>query len=351
MKKYIKIADTIAMRIKDGLYTPQTGLPTHRELCSEFMTSRSNLHKVMNLLEERRLIERCRGQRTKIKAREKRTLLFLFFSSIKGHLIDRSGISARLYHGIHRFAEEYNLTLLVQSGENFIRSGCSFGAQIDGIIAGGVNVDKYLPLLQETGAQIVALGSYHQLDLDVFCADYDEAGYRAAASILRRNLKRPLFLMLQFEDEDFLMTSFAKSRNAFQEKLLLHRKITVFHHTVHYKDLAAPGKTVLELFRKIRENNVDSIVYCVNIPYQPLRRFTTGRTLPSVVIDRQMEMDDSDPSMELIDFASERIGYLAARRLYKRMQNPALEPLRILIPCSRTPEQEPQYSNNGDIEQ
>lgn len=31
---------------------------------------------------------------------------------------------------------------------------------------------------QETGAQIVALGSYHQLDLDVFCADYDEAGYR-----------------------------------------------------------------------------------------------------------------------------------------------------------------------------
>ncbi len=335
MNKYRKIADLLTMRIQEGVYSSRKALPTHRDLCVEFQTSRSNLHKVMNLLEKRGLIERVQGRSAKIRYGKKQTILFLFFSSIKGHLIDQGGISARIYHGIHNFAQKYNLTLLVQSGENFLSSGCSFGARIDGIIAGGAQVDKYLPLLEKTGAQIVALGCYHQLDADVFCADYDEAGRRAADSILRRGLKRPLFLMLQFENEDFLLSSFSKTRNAFQEKLQLCSDIIVFHHTVHYSDLAATGNTVLELFRKIEDHHVDSIVYCVNIPFVPLRRFATVRNLPSVVIDRQMEMNENDPDVELIDFDSERIGYLAAKRLYERMRNPALEPQRILIPCKK----------------
>ena len=326
------------MRIQEGVYSSRKELPTHRSLCAEFRTSRSNLHRVLNLLEKRGLIERVQGRSARIRNCGKRTILFIFFSSIRGHLIDRDGISARLYRGIHRFAEEHCLTLLMQSGENFLRSGCSFGARIDGIIAGGAQVDKYLPILEKTGAQIVTLGCYHELDSDMFCADYDEAGRRAADSILHRALKRPLFLMLQFEDEDFLLSSFSKTRNAFQEKLLLHPEVAVFHHTVHYKDLAAPGKSVLELFRKIEDNHVDSIVYCVNIPFSPLRRFATVRNLPSVVIDRQMEMEENDPDVELIDFDSERIGYLAAERVYERMRNPSLEPRRILIPCRKISE-------------
>lgn len=337
MNKYRKIADLLAMRIQEGVYSSRNELPTHRSLCGEFQTSRSNLHKVLNLLEKRGLIERRQGRNAKIRNSAKLTILFIFFSSIKGHLIDRGGISARLYRGIHRFAEEHSLTLLVQSGENFLRSGCSSGARIDGIIAGGAQVDKYLPMLEKTGAQIVTLGCYHELDADMFCADYDEAGRRAADSILHRGLKRPLFLMLQFEDEDFLLSSFSKTRNAFQEKLLLHPEVAVFHHTVHYTDLTAPGKSVLELFRKIESNHVDSIVYCVNIPFPPLRRFATVRNLPSVVIDRQIEMEE-DPTVELIDFDSERIGYLAAERVYERMHNPSLEPRRILIPCKKFPE-------------
>ena len=342
MNKYRKIADLLAMRIQEGVYSCRKELPTHRNLCEEFQTSRSNLHKVLNLLEKRGLIERRQGRNAKIRNPEKQTVLFIFFSSIKGHLIDRRGISARLYRGIHRFAEEHSLTLLVQSGENFLRSGCSFGARIDGIIAGGAQVDKYLSLLGRNGAQIVTLGCYHQVDADMFCADYDEAGRRAADSILRRGLKRPLFLMLQFEDEDFLLSSFSKTRNAFQERLLTDSEVCVFHHTVHYCDLNAPGKTVLELFRKIEDNHVDSIVYCVNIPFPKLRRFATVRNLPSVVIDRQMEMEEDDPDVEIIDFDSERIGYLAAKRLWERMRNPSLEPQRILIPCKKLPE-----NNNG----
>ena len=338
MNKYRKIADLLAMRIQEGVYSCRKELPTHRNLCEEFQTSRSNLHKVLNLLEKRGLIERRQGRNAKIRNPEKQTVLFIFFSSIKGHLIDRRGISARLYRGIHRFAEEHSLTLLVQSGENFLRSGCSFGARIDGIIAGGAQVDKYLSLLGRNGAQIVTLGCYHQVDADMFCADYDEAGRRAADSILRRGLKRPLFLMLQFEDEDFLLSSFSKTRNAFQERLLTDSEVCVFHHTVHYCDLNAPGKTVLELFRKIEDNHVDSIVYCVNIPFSKLRRFATVRNLPSVVIDRQMEMEEDDPDVEIIDFDSERIGYLAAKRLWERMHNPSLEPQRILIPCKKLPE-------------
>lgn len=338
MNKYRKIADLLAMRIQEGVYSCRKELPTHRNLCEEFQTSRSNLHKVLNLLEKRGLIERRQGRNAKIRNPEKQTVLFIFFSSIKGHLIDRRGISARLYRGIHRFAEEHSLTLLVQSGENFLRSGCSFGARIDGIIAGGAQVDKYLSLLGRNGAQIVTLGCYHQVDADMFCADYDEAGRRAADSILRRGLKRPLFLMLQFEDEDFLLSSFSKTRNAFQERLLTDSEVCVFHHTVHYCDLNAPGKTVLELFRKIEDNHVDSIVYCVNIPFPKLRRFATVRNLPSVVIDRQMEMEEDDPDVEIIDFDSERIGYLAAKRLWERMHNPSLEPQRILIPCKKLPE-------------
>ncbi len=326
------------MRIQEGVYSSRNELPTHRSLCGEFQTSRSNLHKVLNLLEKRGLIERVQGRSARIRNCGKQTILFIFFSSIKGHLIDRGGISARLYRGIHRFAEEHSLTLLVQSGENFLRSGYSFGARIDGIIAGGAQVDKYLPMLEKTGAQIVMLGCYHQVDADVFCADYDEAGRRAADSILHRGLKRPLFLMLQFEDEDFLLSSFSKTRNAFQEKLLLHPEVAVFHHTVHYKDLTVPGKSVLDLFRKIEDSHVDSIVYCVNIPFSPLRRFATVRNLPSVVIDRQMEMEENDPDVELIDFDSERIGCLAAERVYERMRNPSLEPRRILIPCKKFPE-------------
>ena len=180
----------------------------------------------------------------------------------------------------------------------------------------------------------------------MFCADYDEAGRRAADSILRRNLKRPLFLMLQFEDENFLLSSFTKTRNAFQEKLLLHPDIDVFHHTIHYNDLNAPGNSVLALIRKIEEKQVDSLVYCVNIPFQPLRRFATVRNLPSVVIDRQMEMKESEPDVEVIDFDSERIGYLAAKRLCERMRNPSLEAQRILIPCK-----EPSPNRNGDFKE
>ncbi len=74
------------------------------------------------------------------------------------------------------------------------------------------------------------------------------------------------------------------------------------------------------------------------IPFPKLRRFATVRNLPSVVIDRQMEMEEDDPDVEIIDFDSERIGYLAAKRLWERMHNPSLEPQRILIPCKKLSE-------------
>ena len=82
MHKYERIAEIVSSRIRDGVYPAGKTLPTHAVLCSEFGISRSSLHKVLNILEERKMIERCQGRPCTVLDNNPRRILFVFFLRI-----------------------------------------------------------------------------------------------------------------------------------------------------------------------------------------------------------------------------------------------------------------------------
>jgi DNA-binding transcriptional regulator YhcF (GntR family) len=333
----------IIYRIVSGQYFVNGRIPSERELCETLCVSRITIRSAVDELVEEGVLLRDGRRGTLIKEVPRHTstsqvsskrILFVYFSSIKGHPIEQTGSSSRLYHGIERFANEHHHVLLVQSGENFVRQSSADYGTVDGIIAGGVYLEKHLPAFIGSGIPTIAIDSIpHRLNVDAISGDYYEAGIRAADKALARKLKNPLFILLRFEDEDFIQPKFMARQRGFLDAL--EGTSTVGHiRMVNYSDLSCNGKTVKELFACINKNHVDGIIYCVDILYSLLYMYKEIATLPAIIIGGGGATDCMGNS-DLIDrivFDIEYIGYLAAQRLHERMQNPCLGIIRYLIP-------------------
>lgn len=342
-----QVRNEILYRILSGQYLVSGRIPPERELCESMQVSRITVRAAVDELEQEGFLRRDGRRGTlieKMPTREDgivcsgstKQILFIYFSSVRGHMVSRTGTSSRLYHGVERFANEHDYVLRVQSGENFMRQTTAGLVDIDGIIAGGSCLEEHLPLFIESGIPTVVVDSIpHRLMVDAVCADYYEAGMLAAGKCLTKGLHKPLFLQLRFGDENFIQPNLLMRQRGFFDALEGQAGITADCHIVNYDDLTTGGGAVKKLLSVLQEKASDAIVYCADIPYRFLLKQPELSALPSIVIGGKPEELQalSDNMPEVISFNMEYIGCLATMRLHERMQNPRLGIIRQFIPA------------------
>lgn len=342
-----QVRNEILYRILSGQYLVSGRIPPERELCESLQVSRITVRAAVDELEQEGILRRDGRRGTLIErmpdreegissSRSAKQILFIYFSSVRGHMVSRTGTSSRLYHGVERFANEHDYVLRVQSGENFMRQTAAGFADIDGIIAGGSRLEEHLPLFIESGIPTVVVDSIpHRLMVDAVCADYYEAGMLAAEKCLAKGARRPLFLQLRFGDEKFIQPNLLMRQRGFFDAIEGKEGVSGDCHIVHYDDLATGDGTVEKLLSVLQEAGSDAIVYCADIPYRFLLKQPELSGLPAVVIGgKPEELEElSGNGPEVISFNMEYVGCLAAMRLHERIRNPRLGISRKFIPA------------------
>ncbi|HPS52394.1 MAG TPA: GntR family transcriptional regulator [Phycisphaerae bacterium] len=339
-----QVKKDITYRILSGQYLVNGRIPPERELCDTMAVSRITVRAAVDDLIAEGILRRdgrrgtiiCKIPSTDIAGTKKhgKRLLFLYFSSIRGHVVEQSGTSSRLYHGVERFANEHHYSLMVQSGENFLCQANPDKLEIDGVIVGGTLLEKYIPILTKAGIPAIVVDSIpHMFDIDAISGDYYEAGARAAELVIRRKLKNPLFIQLKFDDEGFIQPNLLQRQRGFMDTAG-REGLDSCVHTIDYRDLNKCGKTVEELFALVKKRHIDGIVYSADFEYSILSQYKTVGDIYSVVIGGVYAVPPSDKVSQVI-FDMEYIGYLAAQRISRRILNPCLEAVRILIPCKQ----------------
>ncbi len=90
---YNRIAAALRDQILAGSWQGSNQLPTERELCDQFQTSRITIRRALQTLEEEQLVERHQGVGTFIKSNPERKIPLLtsdYFGSIQTHAPDLS---------------------------------------------------------------------------------------------------------------------------------------------------------------------------------------------------------------------------------------------------------------------
>ena len=341
-----QVKKDITYRILSGQYLINGRIPPERELCEAMAVSRITVRSAVDDLISEGVLQRdgrrgtiiCKvpsDSASSMTKKQSKKLLFLYFSSIRGHIVEQSGTSSRLYHGVERYANEHGFSLMVQSGENFLHQSSSVCLNIDGIIAGGTYLDKHIPILKDAGIPVIVVDSVpHLLDIDAISGDYYEAGARAAELMIRRKVRNPLFIQLKFDEKQFIQPNLRLRQRGFIDALE-QMNWSGDIHIINYRDLANDGDSVKKLLARVAKQHVGGVVYSADFEYVALSRHRMISALYSVVIGGREVLPTSPENMDQIIFDMEYIGYLAAQRLTKRMQNPCLEAVRFLIPCKQ----------------
>jgi GntR family transcriptional regulator len=90
---YNRVAATLRDQILAGSWEGNNQLPTERELCERFKTSRITIRRALQILEEEQLVERHQGVGTFVKSNPSRKIPLLttdYFGSIQTHAPDQS---------------------------------------------------------------------------------------------------------------------------------------------------------------------------------------------------------------------------------------------------------------------
>lgn len=96
MTAYNRVAAALRDQILSGSWEGRLQLPTERELCAQFQSSRITIRRALQILEDEQLVERHQGVGTFIKSNPERKIPLLttdYFGSIQTHAPD---ISRRL---------------------------------------------------------------------------------------------------------------------------------------------------------------------------------------------------------------------------------------------------------------
>lgn len=340
-----EVREGIIYRILSGEYSITGRIPPERELCELMNVSRITVRAAVDdlakdgiLLRDGRrgtLIKKMPGK-TKVFTGKQKQFLFVYFSSIKSHLIDQHGASSRLYHGAEHFANENGYSLIVQSGENFLNRPQAHNSSVAGIITGGSQLEERLPVLTDLGVPVVAIDVLiYSFPVDSVCADNYEAGLKAAQKIKECKYRRPLFLTVRYEGEDFIQPCFRNRRTGFMD-FNCGKGVEKYQYIIDYKDIFNNGKSLKGLCSLIKEKGIDSIVDCSDLTNSYLCGVNEVYKLPTIILGGVGENYNKRKNAELLSFDFERMGYLAAQRLKERIENPCLEPVRYLLPVKTT---------------
>lgn len=120
---YNRVAATLRDQILAGTWEGSTQLPTERELCDRFETSRITIRRALQILEEEQLVERHQGVGTFIKSNPERKIPLLttdYFGSIQTHAPDLN--RDLVYLRTAQVDEDSAKLLTIQPGETVLEA-------------------------------------------------------------------------------------------------------------------------------------------------------------------------------------------------------------------------------------
>lgn len=324
-----QICDELRYRILSGEYLPGHTIPPERKLCSLFGVSRVTVRAAVKQLCDENVLERCGRNGTVVKSMPRmpqqtnwgKTILYVYFSSIKDLPVEQDSNTGVLFRGIESFANQAGFSLLVQSEENYCRNGIP--AFVDGVIMGGRNLLQHLQEVKKNNLPAVALALTPQSDADMVCWDDFGAGQSAALRAANLGHKKILLTALLYACESHLQPSFRRRICGFTD---MAQELELDHmlHIIKEHELTDPDALSRKLTDLCRKNNCSLIVDSSGT--DPL--FFGGIPLISV---GALHICDH-PQTDFFYCDNRRIGYLAAERLAAIMKNPRCEKLRLLVP-------------------
>ena len=314
MRKYEKVAEVLTTRIQQGIYLAGSKLPTHDALCEEFSISRSSLHKVLNLLEERMLLERCQGRPSIILNNDPRKILFVFFSSIPTYDMNAPGMAMRYLFGIREIAKKYSYTVTAMEGREYLKQDASFAEQFSGVILSGLFPETQIGRLVNRNIPVVALSHRTKWDIDYIHSDSTYAGQRAAELFHKNKFHTPLLVQLLFEEDRKILWAFRVLEYCFMDCI----QHCGDRHVLVYEDIQRKGETYLQLLQKLQSGKYDVAVYISDIGFYDMQEQPEIRSTPAILIDCQ-RMTKPGRDRYVIDHNHEYAGYLAAERLHQRI--------------------------------
>jgi DNA-binding LacI/PurR family transcriptional regulator len=325
-------------------------IPTEEEFCRRFNVSRITLRSAVDRLVDEGIL--CRNGRNGTiieqlpsqdidKINDVKQILYVHFSSKYGMLIKDSGVAPeQIYRGIERFTDEHNDLLMVQSGDNFLKTQGALLRNATGVILEG-NVPPAIfeyETVKGTPKTLISYpipGNSHD---SIFC-DLYEAGYLAGRNIIQQHhCKKLLFIGLTYDQRIVLQAGYVEMLHGL-EQISAETAVETVRYDVSMETLENPKSLIREqvkLTQFISEHNIEAIVCCSGFLKELLSAYIDKKSpnkklLPITIITPELQQKlPREITTFKLDF--QKVGYFATKQLYNRISHPKEQPLRISMP-------------------
>lgn len=329
-------------------------IPTERELCEKFDVSRITLRDAVDKLVREGILIRNGRNGTLVKSLPSRMsgdgvaqkqILFVYFSSQHGGFMDKVGTAPeQLYLGIEKYVNEKGDVVMVQSGENFIKTDASVLKNVNGIIIGG-NADEGIlqKIVSRKIPSVLVDCPLSILDIDVVFEDQFEAGYLACKKITKANkAKNILFLGALFDDDERLQSGYREQLRGVEEYIYRNNGLRLVKYNVpvaQFGDSINLEDVAEKLHETIKTNNIEGMVVCSNLLedlilfYEEQYGEISAQKVAACVITAET-LKKVDTPIKAVFLNLRKVGYLSVEYLYQRINNPFKQKLRITVPVS-----------------
>lgn len=326
-------------------------IPTEYELCQKFNVSRITLRAAVDRLVQENILKRDGRNGTivqQLPSSEKsadirqKQILFVYFSSISGGFLEAVGTAPeQIYRGIEKYINEHDDALIVQTGDNFLKTNFSMLNNVDGVIFGGKINNNAISKIVDRRIPILAIDEFQPLcNFDAISCDQFEAGYLATQAIFnRKKADKIIFLELYYSKAERLQPAYRRQLRGINEFLYQEDKKAAIEYPIFIEQCSGANlaSTTDALATFIVENSIDGLVACSNnleellIDYSNRYKPLNTSKLPGCLVTAEAGDVEQNP-FDSVYLNIQKAGYLAAERLYTKIKAPFSQTLRILIP-------------------
>ncbi len=328
-------------------------IPTERELCEKFGVSRITLRIAVDKLVEEGILMRDGRNGTRVKALPlkenfgdlaRQQILFVYFSSqADGKTLEQTGTAPeQLYRGIEKYIDEKKDIIIVQTGKNFIKTNTSILKNIDGVIIGGdVDEESVKKIISSKIPSMMINGHKPLLSMNTIFCDQYEAGYVACKKVYEKNkAQNILFLGLLYENDKRLQSGYREQLQGVEEFIYENNDMRLFRYDLTVSECSGGqdlNNPIEQLNAFINKNHISGIVVCSNILEEQVSLYkekykTSGSGDISVCVITTEALKNRAIPLDIVSLNFQKVGYLAAGYLYKTINDPYGQKLRITVP-------------------
>jgi len=327
-------------------------VPTENDFCEKFGVSRITLRTAIDRLVEEGVLQRQGRNGTiltalpensedALSAGVQKKILFVYFAKPKQaftFLEDTGATPERLYIGIEKFINERGDVIMVQAGVNFITTSKSLLDSVDGVILGGEVPVSALKNIREAAIPFVIVDMPRYTEVcDTVSCDYYEAGYLAVKKTVADSEKgNLLFLGLIYEGEKRMQPSYSEIIEGVKEYVNTNKHLTLLKYFISMQN---DRKSEIAKFAKfLSSQKVDYIVACSAILEEylllcaDLPEFNDFFKKFKICVISPDTSGKTNEKIIRISLDTRQLGYMGAARLYERIANPTILPVRIALP-------------------